>query len=147
MRNEDSLYSQLVTHLNVEFTLGYVYLKYRDEAQPIKILYQKLRDDSLSHLSLIESALKALGKKVPRPRMLSITGGTPFMSRIKGLSLSKIREETYAEIEKMEVEVASSFAKLSEEFLDERYSALFRLMRDEKITHQRMLRIIRGKLD
>ena len=147
MDDKDSLYSQLVNQLNIEFTLAYVYLKYRDDAQPIKILYQKLRDDSLSHLSLIESALKALGKRVPRPRMLSITGGTPFMSRIRGLSLSKMREDAYAEIEKMEVKAASSFAKLSEEFLDERYSALFHIMRDEEIMHQRMLRIIRRKFD
>jgi len=69
------------------------------------------------------------------------------MSRIRGLSLSKMREDAYAEIEKMEVKAASSFAKLSEEFLDERYSALFRIMRDEEIMHQRMLRIIRGKFD
>lgn len=147
MSDEDSLYSQLVNQLNIEFTLAYVYLKYRDEAQPIKIFYQKLRDDSLSHLSLIGSAIKALGKNVPKPRMLSITEDTPFVSRIKGLSLSKMREEAYMEIEKMEVAAASSFTKLSEEFLDERYSALFRLMRDEEIVHQRMLRIIRGKLD
>jgi len=75
MNISDSLYFQFLNQRNMEYTLSHVYeLKAENEENPIiKVIYQKLRDDSSRHLALIENSLKTLGKSLPKPIMIKIT--------------------------------------------------------------------------
>jgi len=88
----ESLYFQLINQLNLEHTLSHIFeLKAENEKDPvIKIIYQKLRDDSSRHLALINNALKMLGKKVPEPRIIKVLGVDPSTMKKEEISINEV---------------------------------------------------------
>ena len=53
-------------------------VKAENEKDPlVKVIYQKLRDDSSKHLALISNTLEMIGKKIPKPKMIKVMGIEP----------------------------------------------------------------------
>jgi len=138
----DSLYFQLIDQLNLEYTLSHIYgLKAEIEKDPIvKVVYQKLRDDSSKHLALISNALKSLGKKVPEPMMMKVLGIDLSTMKKEEISI----DEVDTALEEMEASSAALFALVAEDFPDPRFSGFFWAMRDDEKTHLRLLRDVKA---
>jgi len=137
----ESLYSQLINQINMEYTLSHIFgLKAENEKDPvIKVIYQKLRDDSSKYLVLITNALKMLGKDVPEPRMIRVLGLDPSTMK-EELSI----DEVDTVLEEMEAASATLFALAAEDFPDPIFSRFFWIMRDEEKLHQRLLKDIKA---
>jgi len=126
----------------MEYTLAHVYrLKAENEKDPaIKVVYQKLRDDSSRHQTLISSALKMLGKEVPEPRMIKVLGVDPSTMKIEEIST----DEVDTTLEEMEAASATLFALVAEDFPDPSFSGFFWAMRDDEKVHLKLLRSIKA---
>jgi hypothetical protein len=136
------LYFQLVNQLNLEYTLSHIYgLKAQNEKeQIIKIIYQKLSDDSATHLALITSALRIVKKEIPKPRMVKVLGFDPSTMKKEEILI----DEVDTDLEEIEAASAALFALVAEDFPDSRFAGFFWAMhRDEKL-HQRLLKDIRA---
>ena len=70
----ENLTFQLVNQRNIEYTLYHFFrLRAENERDPIaKVVYRKLRNDSRVHMIILEDAIRALGKKVPKRIMLEV---------------------------------------------------------------------------
>jgi len=126
----------------MEYTLSHVYeLKAENEKDPvIKVVYQKLRDDSLGHLALINAALKALGKNVPEPIMIKIAELDPSTMKKEEINI----DEVDAALEEMEAAAATLFTLFAEDFPDARFSRFFWAMREDEKLHLRLLKDVKA---
>ena len=142
MSISDSLYSQFLNQRNMEYTLSHIYgLKAQNEKDPvIKVLYQKLRDDSSRHLALINNALKMLRKEIPKPRMIKVLGIDPSTMKKEEISIDEIDTA----LEEMEAASATLFALAAEDFPDPSFSRFFGAMQDDEKLHLRLLKDVKA---
>ncbi len=142
MSISESLYFQLVNQLNLEYTLSHIFeLKAEKEEDPIiKVIYQKLRDDSSKHLALINNALKMVGKETPKPRIIKVMGVDPSTLRKDEISI----DEVDTTLEEMEEASATLFALSAEDFPDRRFSGFFWAMRDDERVHLKLLKNVKA---
>jgi len=126
----------------MEYTLSHIYgLKAEDEEDPIiRVIYQKLRDDSSKHLALIENALKTLGKSLPKPIMIRIAELDPSTMKREEINIDKVDTA----LEEMEAAAATLFALFAEDFPNPRLSRFFSAMRDDEKLHLRLLKEVRA---
>jgi len=138
----ESLYFQLIDQLDLEYTLSNIYrIKAENENNPVvKIVYQKLRDDSSRHLALISNALKMLGKEVPKPRMKKIFEVEPSTMKKREISTDEIDTS----LEELEAASATLFALVAEDFPDPSFSRFFWAMRDDEKVHLKLLKGIKA---
>jgi len=142
----DSFYARLLDQRNVEFTLFNVYLvKAKDEKDPIiKVIYEKLSNDSLSHLNLVENALKILRvvekKEIPSTTMLKIMEQDPLTMTKKETDIDAV--DSF--LEEMETAAASYFHALADDFPDHKYVTFFERMAEEEREHQKLLKAIKS---
>jgi len=110
--------------------LVHVYkLKSKNEKDPVaKVIYQKLRDDSSSHMALLTEALKIvgkkMGKKIPNPIVIKVMDLDPLTMKKEETSINEVDTT----LEEMEAASAALFALFAKSFSDPHFSRFFRAM-------------------
>ena len=145
MTMSESLYIQLINQRNMEYTLFHVYkLKAENEKDPIlRVIYQKLSDDSLGHMAFVEKALVMLrikaGREIPKPIMMKVVSLDPSSMRKEEVAV----DEVDVWLEEMETASAIYFGAFADEFPDKRLSTFFNRIRDNELEHQKLLKDIK----
>ena len=121
----------------MEYTLhNFFRLRAARENDPItKAVYQKLRNDSRIHMVILEDAMKALGRRVPKRIMLEVVNLDMATMERGEASIEEV-EDT---LEDLEAVSARYFNIIADSFPDPSFSKLFRTIHEDEIVHRRLL--------